>query len=112
MKPKSAAHEPWVRHPQRRSCFDKLSTNGKSLTSSVLDPFALSLSKGGYALFLSISKRIPISSVVGSVSGSENRIRELMQLGFSRILFLIGSSVPNSPWPVLERYAGLIRQFR
>jgi hypothetical protein len=36
----------------------------------------------------------------------------LMQLGFSRILFLIGSSVPNSPWPVLERYAGLIRQFR
>jgi hypothetical protein len=111
MKPKSAAHEPWVRHPQRRSCFEKLSTNGKSLTSSVLDPFALSpstgsgqaLSKGGYALFLSISKRIPISSVVVSVSGSENRIRELMQLGFSRILFLIESSVPNSPWPVLER---------
>jgi hypothetical protein len=46
---------------ERRSCFDKLSTNGKSLTISVRDPFALSLSKGGYAFFLSISKRIPIS---------------------------------------------------
>jgi len=43
-----------------RSCFDKLSTNGKSLTISAPDPFALSLSKGGGAFSLSISKRVPI----------------------------------------------------
>ncbi|MBI3302553.1 MAG: LLM class flavin-dependent oxidoreductase, partial [Deltaproteobacteria bacterium] len=49
---------------------------------------------------------------LAGVSGTENRIRELMQLGFNRILFLIEPGAPNSQWPVLERYAGLIRQFR
>jgi len=44
--------------------------------------------------------------------GIEARIRELMELGFNRILFLIDATVPEKQWPVLERYAGLIRSFR
>jgi hypothetical protein len=34
-----------------RTCFDKLSTNGKSSTISVQAPFALSLSKGERRVF-------------------------------------------------------------
>lgn len=49
---------------------------------------------------------------LAGISGSETRIRELMRLGFNRILFLIEPGVPDAQWPVLERYAGLIRQFR
>jgi probable F420-dependent oxidoreductase len=49
---------------------------------------------------------------LAGVSGTENRVRELMQLGFNRILFIIEPGAPHSQWPVLERYAGLIRQFR
>ena len=33
------------------SCFDRLSTNGKSPTTSSLPPFALSLSKGERRVF-------------------------------------------------------------
>jgi probable F420-dependent oxidoreductase len=49
---------------------------------------------------------------LAGISGNEKRIRELVQLGFNRILFLIEPGTPNSQWPILERYAGLIRQFR
>jgi hypothetical protein len=42
---------------QRCSYFDKLSTNGKFSTISVLNPFALSLSKGMALFFLHKSKR-------------------------------------------------------
>src|SRR5262249_40620515 len=41
---------------KRRSCFDKLSTNGKCLTILLRDPFALSLSKGGYTFFSPFQK--------------------------------------------------------
>jgi len=44
-------------------------------------------------------------------SGIEGRIRELLKLGFHRVLFLIPTGTPDTQWPVLERYAGLIRQF-
>ena len=43
--------------------------------------------------------------------GIESRIRELIQLGFHRILFFINPGDPNAQWSILERYAGLIRQF-
>ena len=45
-------------------------------------------------------------------SGPENRVRELTQMGFNRVLFLIEPAEPDAQWPVLERYAGLIRQFQ
>jgi hypothetical protein len=44
--------------------------------------------------------------------GLEVRIRELMELGFNRILFLIDATVPEKQWPILERYENLIRAFR
>ena len=45
-------------------------------------------------------------------SGIESRIRELLRLGFHRILFLIEPGMPAAQWPVLERYAALSRQLR
>jgi len=54
---------------------------------------------------------ITASGLAGS-KGIEARIRELIGLGFNRILFLIDATVPEKQWPVLERYAGLIRTFR
>jgi hypothetical protein len=44
--------------------------------------------------------------------GIEARIRELIGLGFNRILFLIDATVPEKQWPALDRYANLIRTFR
>jgi len=49
---------------------------------------------------------------LAGATGSERRIRELMELGFNRILFLLEAGAPEAQWPVLEQYAGLIRQFR
>jgi hypothetical protein len=49
---------------------------------------------------------------LAGVSGSEQRIRELIKLGFNRVLFLLDPGAPDAQWPVLEKYAGLIRQFR
>jgi probable F420-dependent oxidoreductase len=49
---------------------------------------------------------------LAGVSGTEQRIRELIQLGFNRILFIFEPGAPDAQWPVLERYAALIRNFR
>ncbi len=49
---------------------------------------------------------------LAGVSGSDSRIRELSQLGFNRILFLIEPGTPDVQWPALERCAGLISKFR
>jgi hypothetical protein len=49
---------------------------------------------------------------LAGASGTEKRIRELMEMGFNRVLFLIEPGTPDTQWPVVERYAGLIRQFR
>jgi probable F420-dependent oxidoreductase len=46
------------------------------------------------------------------VGGLEGRIRELLKTGFNRVLFLIPTGAADTQWPVLERYAGLVRQFR
>ncbi len=41
-----------------------------------------------------------------------SRIQELITTGFNRVLFLVEPADPDKQWPVLERYAGLIRQFQ
>jgi alkanesulfonate monooxygenase SsuD/methylene tetrahydromethanopterin reductase-like flavin-dependent oxidoreductase (luciferase family) len=43
--------------------------------------------------------------------GLETRIRELLKLGFNRVLFLISPASPNAQSPILDRYAALIRRF-
>jgi len=43
--------------------------------------------------------------------GLEGRIHELLKLGFNRILLMAPVAKPDKQWPVLERYAGLIRKF-
>ncbi len=49
---------------------------------------------------------------LAGVSRSESRIRELIHIGFKRILVLVEPNVPDAQWPVLERYAGLMRTLR
>ena len=41
----------------------------------------------------------------------EARIQELLKLGFNRVLFLAPVAQPEKQWPMLERYAALIRKF-
>jgi probable F420-dependent oxidoreductase len=48
---------------------------------------------------------------IAPAGGLEGRIRELLKLGFHRVLFLVPNGLPEKQWPVLDRYAGLIRQF-
>jgi probable F420-dependent oxidoreductase len=43
--------------------------------------------------------------------GLEARIRDLLKLGFNRVLFLIVPPPGADQWPVLDRYAALIRKF-
>jgi hypothetical protein len=43
--------------------------------------------------------------------GLEKRVPELLKLGFSRVVFLTPVDKPDKQWPVLERYASLIRKF-
>jgi probable F420-dependent oxidoreductase len=43
--------------------------------------------------------------------GLEGRVRELVELGFHRVLFLVPTAKPDGQWPTLERYAELIRKF-
>jgi hypothetical protein len=45
-------------------------------------------------------------------SKTESRIQELITTGFNRVLFLVEPKEPDTQWPVLERYAKLIRQFQ
>jgi hypothetical protein len=41
----------------------------------------------------------------------EGRIGELFKLGVKRVLFMAPVAEPNKQWPMLERYAALIRKF-
>jgi hypothetical protein len=41
----------------------------------------------------------------------EARIQELLKLGFNRFLFMAPVAQPEKQWPVLERYAKMIRKF-
>jgi alkanesulfonate monooxygenase SsuD/methylene tetrahydromethanopterin reductase-like flavin-dependent oxidoreductase (luciferase family) len=49
---------------------------------------------------------------LAGVKGDDSRVRELTQIGFKRILFLVEPGAPDRQWPVLEQLAGLISQFR
>jgi probable F420-dependent oxidoreductase len=51
------------------------------------------------------------SEELAPASGLEARIRELLKLGFNRVVFLILPPPGAEQWPVLERYAALIRKF-
>jgi probable F420-dependent oxidoreductase len=42
--------------------------------------------------------------------GLERRTGELLKLGFNRVLFLVPVAKPDKQWPVLERFASLIRK--
>src|SRR5216683_3446053 len=44
-------------------------------------------------------------------SGLEARIPQLLKIGFNRIVFLTPVGTPDKQWPVLERYATLMRKF-
>jgi alkanesulfonate monooxygenase SsuD/methylene tetrahydromethanopterin reductase-like flavin-dependent oxidoreductase (luciferase family) len=46
------------------------------------------------------------------VSEGEAHLRNLNQLGFNRIMFLLTPTAPEAQWPVLEQHAKLIRAFR
>lgn len=46
------------------------------------------------------------------VSGAEDRVRDLIKIGFNRVLFLVEPGEPHVQWPALERHASLIRQFQ
>ena len=43
--------------------------------------------------------------------GLEDRIQELSKLGFNRILFMAPVAPSDKQWPMLDRYAALIRKF-
>jgi hypothetical protein len=45
------------------------------------------------------------------LGGLETRIPQLLKLGFSRIAFPTPVGTPDKQWPVLERYAALMRKF-
>jgi probable F420-dependent oxidoreductase len=48
---------------------------------------------------------------MGAGGGLETRIHELIKLGFNRILLMAPVAKPDKQWPVLERYAVLLRRF-
>jgi probable F420-dependent oxidoreductase len=43
--------------------------------------------------------------------GLENRIRELLKMGFQRVMFLLTTAPADKQWPLLERYYDLTRKF-
>lgn len=45
-------------------------------------------------------------------TGTERRIRELSELGFKRILFVLEPGPPDTQWPVLEQFASLVKKFQ
>lgn len=48
---------------------------------------------------------------LASASAIEARIPELVKIGFNRIVFLTPVGTPDKQWPILERYAALMRKF-
>jgi len=48
---------------------------------------------------------------LASASAIEARIPELVKIGFNRIAFLTPVGTPDKQWPILERYAALMRKF-
>jgi alkanesulfonate monooxygenase SsuD/methylene tetrahydromethanopterin reductase-like flavin-dependent oxidoreductase (luciferase family) len=48
---------------------------------------------------------------LATTGGIEARIRDVLKLGFNRVTLLIYPAHPDEQWPVLDRYAALIRNF-
>jgi alkanesulfonate monooxygenase SsuD/methylene tetrahydromethanopterin reductase-like flavin-dependent oxidoreductase (luciferase family) len=44
--------------------------------------------------------------------GLEARVPALLKLGFHRLVLMVPTLAPDKQWPVLERYAKLIKTFR
>ena len=42
----------------------------------------------------------------------ERRVRELHELGFQRIIFVLDPAAPHTQWPVLNQFAGLVKRFQ
>ena len=45
-------------------------------------------------------------------AGTEKRVRELSDLGFTRIIFVLDLRTPDTQWPTLEQCARLVKQFQ
>ena len=50
--------------------------------------------------------------LVAYSKGTENRIRELSELGFKRMVLSLGPGMPEKQWPVLEKFANLVKKFQ
>ncbi|HXD90963.1 MAG TPA: LLM class F420-dependent oxidoreductase [Candidatus Binataceae bacterium] len=48
---------------------------------------------------------------LASASAIETRIPQLEKIGFGRVVFLVPVGTPDKQWPILERYATLMRKF-
>jgi probable F420-dependent oxidoreductase len=54
---------------------------------------------------------VQVVEAFAPAGGLEARIPVLLKMGFNRIVFLVTQIRPDAQWPVLERYATLIRKF-
>ena len=61
--------------------------------------------------FENLDLRVMTSLEFSPQGGIENRIRELLKMGFQRVMFLLANGTPDKQWPLLERYYQLTRQF-
>lgn len=50
--------------------------------------------------------------LVAYSKGTENRIRELSELGFKRMVLSLGPGASEKQWPVLEKFANLVKKFQ
>lgn len=55
---------------------------------------------------------LDLGVLVAYSKGAENRIRELSDLGFKRIILSLGPGLPDKQWPVLEKFANLVKKFQ
>jgi probable F420-dependent oxidoreductase len=54
---------------------------------------------------------VQVSEGFSAAGSLEQRIPELLKLGFNRVVLLAFQTRPDDQWPVLERYAAMIRKF-
>jgi hypothetical protein len=70
-----------------------------------------------YSFFIRQTKAAPIDLRAMTAfefspqGGLENRIRELLKMGFQRVMFLLTTAGADKQWPPLERYYALTRKF-
>jgi probable F420-dependent oxidoreductase len=78
--------------------------------ASGLEAIRVEMGKRGRS-FKDLDLSVMTAFEMAPAGGIEGRIRELLKLGFHRVLFLMPTGTPDKQWPVLERYAKLIGQF-